>query len=50
MKWPLAAACAMAVGIALRGPDSVGHAQTRTFEAWLQNFRSAALAASIRDI
>jgi membrane-bound lytic murein transglycosylase B len=46
-KLPLAAACAVAIGIAFPGPDTLGHAQTRTFEAWLQNFRSAALAASI---
>src|SRR5215213_1542616 len=47
MKWPLAAACAVAVGILPFGPESVGHAQTRTFEAWLETFRSAAIAASI---
>ena len=41
MKLPLAAACALAAGIV-----SVG-AQQRTFEAWLQDFRATALAASI---
>ena len=47
MKWPLAAACGVAVGIFASGPEPAGHAQARTFEAWLGNFRSAALAASI---
>ena len=46
------AACVLALGICSADPEKVGlqstaHAQTRTFEAWLQNFRSAALAASI---
>jgi membrane-bound lytic murein transglycosylase B len=47
MKWPLAAACAVAIGLVGPGPDSIGHAQTRTFEVWLETFRSAALKASI---
>ncbi len=42
MKLPLAAACALAAGV-----WSVAHAQPPTFDAWLQDFRSAALAASI---
>ena len=42
MKLPLAAACALAAGF-----WSIAHAQPRTFDAWLQDFRSAALAASI---
>jgi peptidoglycan lytic transglycosylase B len=57
MNLPLAAACALAAGIVSADPERVGlrsvglrsaaHAQQRTFEAWLQDFRSAALAASI---
>ena len=42
MKLPLAAACALAAGV-----WSIAHAQPPTFDAWLQDFRSAALAASI---
>src|SRR5262245_5892085 len=46
------AACALAAAILFADPEAVGqsfvaHAQQRTFEAWLQDFRSAALAASI---
>jgi membrane-bound lytic murein transglycosylase B len=50
MNLPLAAACALAAGIVSVqsvGLRSVAHAQQRTFEGWLQDFRSAALAASI---
>jgi membrane-bound lytic murein transglycosylase B len=51
MKLPRAAACALAV-MFLADPERVGlqataNAQPRTFEAWLRDFRSAALAASI---
>ena len=51
MKRPLAVACALAV-VFLADPEGVrvqstAHAQQRTFEAWLENVRSAALAASI---
>ena len=49
MKLPLAAACALAVGVLAADPERVGlrstaHAQQRPFDAWLQDFRSAALA------
>jgi membrane-bound lytic murein transglycosylase B len=43
---PLAAACALAAGIVSAGPERV-HAQQRSFEAWLEDFRSTALASSI---
>ena len=47
MKLPQAA-CALAVAVLSADAAAVGLlAQQRTFEAWLQNFRSAALAANI---
>ena len=42
MKLPLAAGCALAAAVL-----STAHAQQRTFDAWLDDFRSAALVASI---
>jgi len=42
MKLPLAAGCALTAAVL-----STAHAQQRTFDAWLEGFRSAALAASI---
>ena len=52
MKLPLAAACALAAAVLAADPERVGlrstaHAQQRTFDAWLEDFRSAALAAGI---
>ena len=52
MKLPLAAACALAAAVLFADPERVGlrataHAQQRTFDAWLEDFRSAALAAGI---
>ena len=47
MRLALSAVFALAV-LLLADPEGIGlHAQQRTFEDWLQNFRSAALAASI---
>jgi hypothetical protein len=42
MKLPLAAACALAASFV-----PIAHAQQRPFDAWLQDFRSSALAARI---
>jgi len=42
MKLPLAAACALAASFL-----PIAHAQQRPFDAWLQDFRSSALAARI---
>jgi membrane-bound lytic murein transglycosylase B len=52
MKLPLAAACALAAAVLSADPERVGlpstaHAQQRPFDAWLQDFRSAALEARI---
>src|ERR1044072_3090231 len=47
MRLPRPAACALVVAIFSAGPERAGHAQARTFESWLQTFRSAPLAASI---
>jgi membrane-bound lytic murein transglycosylase B len=52
MKLPLAAACVLAAAVLFADPERVGlrstaHAQQRTFDAWLEDFRSAALTAGI---
>ena len=58
MKLARAAACVLAAAVLAADPEKVGlqstvglrstvHAQQRTFDAWLEDFRSAALAASI---
>ena len=47
MRLPLAVACALIAVLSSVDTRSTAHAQQGTFDAWLQNLRSAALAAGI---